>query len=315
MGAEQLVTPSIPIAPAPQQTLVDGSTDASGAAGGKQTKEVRQPFPWKVYEMLEDAEAQGFDDIVSWNAEGNGFVVHNKERFTKEIISKYFKQSRYKSFQRQLSLYGFDRAQSKGMRSHPKLLRGQKNLCRQMKPVGYKPRGRESKKSHFPSSVSVVSNKDEALTGYTSSGSQGDTTFVKQRLPSVVSSDSIYRTHPISPCPDRSEEYDHQFVSSSTIRPRSSITERLVTTDSKVVFEGMPFYLMVSLPPEPQQNMGVHNAPVPPLPPAPVEQDGTNNSQLMKKAWDIGFAAAETSDTSTEIVPVDSLDVQLNSFA
>ena len=66
-------------------------------------KEMRQPFPVKVYEMLENAESKEFSHIVSWNADGTGFMVHDKEYFTKEIVPHYFNLTKYKSFQRQVS--------------------------------------------------------------------------------------------------------------------------------------------------------------------------------------------------------------------
>jgi len=106
-------------------------------------REMRQPFPVKVYEMLENAEKQKFDHIVSWNEAGTGFMVHDKDHFTKEIVPHYFNLTKYKSFQRQLSLYGFQRVTvgpNKGLRYHEKLRKGELELVRQMKPVGYKPR-------------------------------------------------------------------------------------------------------------------------------------------------------------------------------
>ena len=66
-------------------------------------KELRQPFPVKVYEMLENAEEKQFSHIVSWNEAGTGFMVHDKDHFTKEIVPHYFNLTKYKSFQRQVS--------------------------------------------------------------------------------------------------------------------------------------------------------------------------------------------------------------------
>lgn len=106
-------------------------------------RELRQPFPVKVYEMLENAEEKQFSHIVSWNESGTGFMVHDKDHFTKEIVPHYFNLTKYKSFQRQLSLYGFQRVTvgpNKGLRYHEKLRKGELELVRQMKPVGYKPR-------------------------------------------------------------------------------------------------------------------------------------------------------------------------------
>lgn len=56
-------------------------------------------FPYKLYQMLQDAEDTGFCHIVSWNSNGKSFKVHDSTTFTKVIIPKYFKQTRYKSFQ------------------------------------------------------------------------------------------------------------------------------------------------------------------------------------------------------------------------
>ena len=66
-------------------------------------KESRQPFPAKVYEMLQDADTKGFSNIVSWNPMGTGFMVHNKDKFTSDIVPRYFNLTKYKSFQRQVS--------------------------------------------------------------------------------------------------------------------------------------------------------------------------------------------------------------------
>ena len=94
-------------------------------------------FPLVLHEMLEDAEVKGFQEIVSWNAEGTGFRVHDRDLFMKHIISHYFRQTRYKSFQRQLHLYGFSRVtggKARGWRFHPLLVRGKKDLALHMKP-------------------------------------------------------------------------------------------------------------------------------------------------------------------------------------
>lgn len=67
------------------------------------------PFPWRLHQMLEDIEKSGGDSIVSWLPDGHHFQVHNPQLFMQRIIPKFFKQKSYKSFQRQLHLYGFHR--------------------------------------------------------------------------------------------------------------------------------------------------------------------------------------------------------------
>lgn len=124
-------------------TVLSGVGNANNSPKKVVDRELRQPFPVKVYEMLENAEKKQFSHIVSWNEAGTGFMVHDKDHFTKEIVPHYFNLTKYKSFQRQLSLYGFQRVtvgQNKGLRYHDKLRKGELELVRQMKPVGYKPR-------------------------------------------------------------------------------------------------------------------------------------------------------------------------------
>ena len=47
--------------------------------------------------------------IISWLSHGRSFLVHDKDRFVKEIMPLYFTSTRYKSFQRQLNMWGFQR--------------------------------------------------------------------------------------------------------------------------------------------------------------------------------------------------------------
>ena len=64
-------------------------------------------FPFKLYEMLEDVEKEGDTTLVSWRPHGKAFTVHKPDEFVEAIMPYYFNQTRYKSFQRQLNLYGF----------------------------------------------------------------------------------------------------------------------------------------------------------------------------------------------------------------
>lgn len=252
--------------------------------------------------MLEDAEEKGFDDIVSWNKNGDGFTVHNKDRFTKEIVPIYFNQTRYKSFQRQLSLYGFERSttgSNKGLRHHEKLRRGFKHLCRQMKPVGYKPRGQEKvkdkKDADMTNSPSLVSAESEQST----SPPNIQLSLPRQGLPTVISSDSIYKENPISSPSLLETANDGSIMQPSTSRQcPHQITELLVTTDYIAVFEGMPFYLMTTISPDSQRNAQSSTI-LPPIPAISGDGDGQ-----MKKAWEIGFAVAMTmKDDQSPLLP------------
>lgn len=68
-------------------------------------------FPQKLHQMLSDLEAQGQEgaDIASFLAHGRAFAIHKPRDFVKTVMPKYFRMSRFSSFQRQLNLYDFQR--------------------------------------------------------------------------------------------------------------------------------------------------------------------------------------------------------------
>jgi len=163
------------------------------------------PFAWKLYEMLETVHKNEVDtDIVSWVDNGYAFKVHDLKRFVDEIVPTYFKQSKYKSFQRQLYFYGFIRETSSGKEGHtpgsyrhPKFIRGKKTLCLSMAPKKAKKRG--GRKSPVPDStataaVTNIVSQDSHLTA------QPD---VVRKVSSELGNDSInsiaaYPLHPMA---------------------------------------------------------------------------------------------------------------------
>jgi hypothetical protein len=70
---------------------------------------VSEPFPQKLYRMLEEAEANDQEAVLSFFPHGRAFTVHKPRQFIDEIMPKYFSTNRMSSFQRQLNLYGFRR--------------------------------------------------------------------------------------------------------------------------------------------------------------------------------------------------------------
>mmetsp|Transcript_7114 Transcript_7114/g.10374 ORF Transcript_7114/g.10374 Transcript_7114/m.10374 type:complete len:243 (+) Transcript_7114:120-848(+) len=93
-------------------------------------------FPMKLYGMLGDVEQFGEgSDVISWNVEGDGFLIFNSTKFANTLLIKCFRTNKFSSFQRQLNSYGFKRtnlyASHKDMhsfihrkfhRDHPELL-------------------------------------------------------------------------------------------------------------------------------------------------------------------------------------------------
>jgi hypothetical protein len=85
--------------------------------------------------MLEDMAGSESQNFVSWQPHGKAFRVHQPEMFTEMIIPRYFKQTKYKSFQRQLHLYGFRRickGLDKGAYYHTLFIRNKKSMSLRM---------------------------------------------------------------------------------------------------------------------------------------------------------------------------------------
>mmetsp|Transcript_33737 Transcript_33737/g.48843 ORF Transcript_33737/g.48843 Transcript_33737/m.48843 type:complete len:601 (-) Transcript_33737:319-2121(-) len=100
----------------------------------KKTGGVTQPFPEKLMEML-DKEGGRNAHIVCWLPHGRAFIVRKPQEFTTVIMSRYFRQTKITSFQRQLNLYGFRRitqGADAGAYYHEMFLRGRPNLCTRM---------------------------------------------------------------------------------------------------------------------------------------------------------------------------------------
>jgi hypothetical protein len=101
---------------------------------------VTDPFPQKLYRMLQDVEEQGKTHIVSFLPHGRALAIHDMEAFTVEILPKYFaKQSKLVSFVRQLNLYGFVRIHSGpdlGGYYHELFLKGRPELSAFMRRTG-----------------------------------------------------------------------------------------------------------------------------------------------------------------------------------
>ena len=100
---------------------------------------VTEPFPEKLNRMIQQAENNGKEDCISFFGHGRAFIIRDQQRFCKEIMPKFFKQSRLSSFQRQLNLYGFRRISSgpdAGGYFHELFLKGRPALAIHMRRVG-----------------------------------------------------------------------------------------------------------------------------------------------------------------------------------
>ncbi|XWS56287.1 hypothetical protein CRYUN_Cryun09bG0072900 [Craigia yunnanensis] len=67
-------------------------------------KSTPPPFLLKTYMLVEDP---AIDNVISWNADGTGFVVWQPAEFARDLLPTLFKHSNFSSFVRQLNTYGF----------------------------------------------------------------------------------------------------------------------------------------------------------------------------------------------------------------
>jgi HSF-type DNA-binding len=93
----------------------------------------RNAFPQTLYQILDDAIEHSFNmNIIGWDDNGTSFRVHDRKRFVSDIMPMYFEQTKYASFIRQLSLYGYQRIKNKdkynGSYYHERFLQGHRDL-------------------------------------------------------------------------------------------------------------------------------------------------------------------------------------------
>ena len=63
---------------------------------------VPTPFLSKTYSLVDDPVT---DEMISWNENGNGFVVWKPAEFARDLLPKFFKHNNFSSFIRQLNTY------------------------------------------------------------------------------------------------------------------------------------------------------------------------------------------------------------------
>ncbi|KAL4585606.1 hypothetical protein LXL04_010229 [Taraxacum kok-saghyz] len=127
-----------------------------------------QPFLSKTYDLLEEEEEES-RRIVSWNTEGNGFVVWSPAEFSEQMLPRYFKHNNFSSFIRQLNTYGFKKTASKRWEfQHEKFQKGCKHLLMEMsrkkcEPSVFPTYLKPSTNNQTPSSSSSIEEESMVL--------------------------------------------------------------------------------------------------------------------------------------------------------
>ena len=92
--------------------------------------------------MLERADEEGYAHLISWCADGTSFQIHTRcHDDLVPLLKQKFQQTRYKSFVRQLQVYGFVR-QTKGAQTgvcrHPFFVRHHREFFDNKSPEDFK---------------------------------------------------------------------------------------------------------------------------------------------------------------------------------
>ncbi|XP_050501884.1 uncharacterized protein LOC114332582 isoform X1 [Diabrotica virgifera virgifera] len=66
-------------------------------------------FIKKLWKMVNDVDS---DNIISWNVEGDSFIIHDQLQFIIKLLPHYFKHNNMASFVRQLNFYNFHKVPS-----------------------------------------------------------------------------------------------------------------------------------------------------------------------------------------------------------
>jgi len=166
-------------------------------------------FPTKLYRMLEDMEQFGDKRVISWSNDGLFFVVYQPKVFAESWMKQYFNQSKYKSFQRQLNFYNFQRAthgKILGVYSHPLFRRGHMETLNKIRRIKKQPsvvsldlkarnkRGERKKDINKAPSTTTITTCNAAFTststirnGYFMNHSSLQTTTTKPDFPIFIS--------------------------------------------------------------------------------------------------------------------------------
>mmetsp|Transcript_13445 Transcript_13445/g.27218 ORF Transcript_13445/g.27218 Transcript_13445/m.27218 type:complete len:268 (-) Transcript_13445:150-953(-) len=107
----------------------DKASEHSQQSGSEDSENEFPSLVGKTYEMVDDPRT---DNVVCWAEDGNGFIVKNADVFCSKVLPTYFRTKRFRSFVRNLNMYGFrSRKQSQeGVYRfrHPQFRRNKKSL-------------------------------------------------------------------------------------------------------------------------------------------------------------------------------------------
>jgi len=86
-------------------------------------------FLCKIYEMVNE---ESLENIISWTAEGDSFIIKDCSAFSEQVLPKYFRHNNFSSFVRQLNMYDFKKIKTEHniIFSHRLFKKNKRNLLK-----------------------------------------------------------------------------------------------------------------------------------------------------------------------------------------
>jgi hypothetical protein len=144
--------------------------------------------------MLEEMSKKvGTNSIVSWQPHGKAFRVHQVDVFARTVMPRYFKQTQYRSFQRQLHIYGFLRISKgldRGAYAHPIFIRDKKSLSLRMSCIKIKGK-RKSTKKYTASNTPVLRRAHADVPEFQSSANVCSNVLIMKQHAAMLQADPI----------------------------------------------------------------------------------------------------------------------------
>jgi len=116
----------------PRRVTFETPSKSVAAMQEQQQFQQQQTFPFKLYNMLEYACDSEFSSCISWTADGSAFIIHNKDVMMNNLAPMFFNQTKFRSFTRQLNIWGFVRTVTLDGWRHNNFLRGRPHLLNEI---------------------------------------------------------------------------------------------------------------------------------------------------------------------------------------
>mmetsp|Transcript_24949 Transcript_24949/g.39180 ORF Transcript_24949/g.39180 Transcript_24949/m.39180 type:complete len:289 (-) Transcript_24949:148-1014(-) len=224
-----------------RKTLSRRVTAESTSAASKsvmKTLQNQQTFPFKLYEMLEYACDSEFADSFFWSADGSVFIIHNKDVMMDDLAPMFFKQTKFRSFTRQLNIWGFVRTETlggeKGGWLHENFRHGRPDLLKRIERTEVKGASKKSSSITKPQASSrsarrPAKNVNEVNDDNSCSSSQAEsqTSLCSHKDAQVQNNDTAAFAPPVSQA-----YFDHIPVSSEDSVSLSSSSVHTCSDDT-----------------------------------------------------------------------------------